>query len=85
MPKKIIGYIPFYEFLYEIETEMEDYENFEEEFLYRPNYWCKDVNNAWLMTKHPFIVIRYIDITTNNDFDMSKITEREQQKRNIYI
>jgi hypothetical protein len=79
MPKKIIGYIPAYKFVYEIETEMEDDENFEEEFLYRPNYWCKDINNAWLRTVHPFKVIRYIDITTNNDFDITTLTKTEQR------
>lgn len=80
MPKKIIGYIPDYKFVYEIETEMEDYENFEEEFLYRLNYSCKDVINAWLRTVHPFKVIRYIDITTNDDFDVTTLTEIEQRR-----
>ena len=79
MPKKIIGYIPSYKFVYEIETEMEDEENFEEEFLYRPNYWCLDVSRAWLKTNHPFKVIRYIDITTNNDFDITTLPKVEQR------
>jgi len=84
MPMKIIGYIPNYEFIYEIETEMEDYENFEEEFLYRPYYSCINISNAWLQTNHPFIVKRYIDITTNEDMNILRISEKEQRERGIY-
>lgn len=84
MPKKIIGYIPQYEFVYEIETEMEDYENFEEEFLFRPDYYVKDINRAWLKTNHPFIIKRYIDITTNEDFDISRHQNIYRKNKKYY-